>query len=377
MDDRKIGQFIRELREEARMSQGELADLCYVSRTVEGRWELGKIGVTSQNLIYLSKIFDISVDELLAGERKKKNFPSKLSDITLNEIDKNAKLRKLLKRTLLGILLLALAFFVYFFYTFYNSVQVYKIYFDSNKYLAEYGLVTKMKDKIYFYLDINYDAANKDDIEEIHLYYENNSKVKTIKKVTNMQPFIIVDYLGYEEYFDFDNFNKILDNMYLEVKFKNDILDKVKLSFKRDYVNNKAFLNKDKKIVEEKDVGNIDNKSKSEIYGKFKKLKEIAKNSGDENYLEYELDGVRYELFINDDNLVVRFIDALSSYSYKYVNLTSNKEYFSVYLLSDDDMTEKYRVDIQSNKCDFEECYKFDDDYKKFSELIDSIINGN
>jgi len=165
--------------------------------------------------------------------------------------------------------------------------------------------------------------------------------------------------------------------MYLEVKFKNDILDKVKLSFKRDYVNNKAFLNKDKKIVEEKDVGNIDNKSKSEIYGKFKKLKEIAKNSGDENYLEYELDGVRYELFINDDNLVVRFIDALSSYSYKYVNLTSNKEYFSVYLLSDDDMTEKYRVDIQSNKCDFGECYKFDDDYKKFSELIDSIINGN
>lgn len=375
MDDKKIGKFIRELREEAGMSQGELADLCYVSRTVEGRWELGKIGVTSQNLIYLSNIFDISVDELLAGERKSKKSSSKLSDIMLNEIDKNAKLRKIIKRTLIGLLLLAFAFFVYFFYTFYNSVQVYKIYFDSNKYLADYGLVTKMKDKIYFYLDINYAIDNYEDIEEVHLFYDDNSNVKTIKKITNIQPFIIVDYLGYEEYFDFSKLDKILDNMYLEVKFKNEETDKIKVFFKRDYVNNKVLLNKDKVSAEEKNLDNISDKS--EIYSKFEKIKEIAKNHGDENYLEYELDGTNYEMFIDDDNLMIKFLSVSSSYSYNYVFLETCKEYFSLNILTEEDKKEIYRMDIHTNKCDNGDCTNYNTDFEEFIKLLNSIINNN
>lgn len=372
MDDKKIGQFIRELREAAKMSQGDLADLCYVSRTVVGRWELGKISVTSQNLIYLSKIFDISVDELLAGERKSKDLSSKISDITLNEIDKNAKLKKILKRTLFVVLLLALAFFVYFFYTFYNSVQVYKIYFDSNKYTVDYGLVTKMKDKIYFYLNVNYAVDNADDIEEIHLYYEDNSKVKTIKKITNIQPFIIVDYLGYEEYFEFKNFTKILDNMYLEVKLKNEDVDKVKVSFKRDYVNNKTFLNKDHNGIKD-DKSNADDNSKTEIYEKFEKIKEIAKNNGDENYLEYTLDGNKYELFIEDETLFIKFnLDSLS-YAYKY--LYHENEYFYLISYLENGIKEEYCVDMQSKKCEKGKCNKFNSDYNEFVKIINLLID--
>lgn len=374
MDDKKIGKLIRELREEAGMSQGELADLCYVSRTVEGRWELGKIGVTSQNLIYLSNIFDISVDELLAGERKSKKSSSKLSDIMLNEIDKNAKLRKIIKRTLIGLLLLALAFFVYFFYTFYNSVQVYKIYFDSNKYLADYGLVTKMKDKIYFYLDINYAIDNQDDIEEVRLYYEDNSAVKTIKKMTNIQPFIIVDHLGYEEYFDFSKFDKILDNMYLEVKFKNEEINKVKVLFKRDYVNNKVLLNKE--IVSAEKSNNKD-ESKTDVYSKFVKIKEIAKNNGDENYLEYELDGNKYELFINDDNLIIEFVRSSKRYSFEYRYVNIENEIFSLNSYNDELLKKVYSLNIVGLRCINDECLNYENDYEEFINVINSIISDN
>lgn len=376
MDDKRIGNFIRKLREEAGMSQGELAALCYVSRTVEGRWELGKIGVTSQNLVYLSKIFGVSVDELLAGERKKKNLAVKISEITLNMIDRNARLSKLLKLALIGILLLALIFFTYFFYTFYNSIQVYKIYFDSNKYTVDYGLVTKMKDKVYFYLDVNYAIDNVDDIEEVHLYYEDNSNVKTLKKITNIQPFIIVDYLGYEEYFDFKNFGKILDNMYLEIKLKNEGNEKVKISFKRDYANNKAFLNRNNSSIKNKEV-NENNNSKTEIFSKFQKIKEIAKNNGDENYFEYMLEGNKYELFIFPDNLVIYFIQDAKQYSFKYACFESQNEFFYLNSYVNDEEKELYQIDIKNETCENGNCSNFKLDYNQFINIINSIINEN
>lgn len=372
MDDKKIGEFIKELREERGMTQGELAEQVFVSRTVEGRWELGKISVTSQNLWALSKVLDISVDELISGKRKDKDLSKDITNVALNTIDKNARLKKLLKYSLLSVLFIALIFFAYFFYTFYNSVQVYKIYFDSNKYLAEYGLITKTRDKVYFNLDVDYAIEDKESIEELHLYYEDDSKVRTIKKMTNIQPFVFVDYLGYEEYISFKDFSKILDNLYLEVKYKDENVDRVKVLTKKDYANNKAFLNKDKSSIKRNEVAS-DNGNETETLRYFDELKELARSNYDRNYIEYNFNESTYEIYIGVDYVDICFIENSIKNNFRYVK--NQSEFFSSNYYDGDLLKEKYRINLLSNECVNGDCKDMKKDYEKFLGVIKSLIH--
>lgn len=71
MDDKKVGVFIKELREGKSLSQQQLADELFVSRTLVTKWESGKISLTSTNLKSLCNFFNVSSDEMLVGTRKK------------------------------------------------------------------------------------------------------------------------------------------------------------------------------------------------------------------------------------------------------------------------------------------------------------------
>ncbi|MFQ5963237.1 MAG: helix-turn-helix domain-containing protein [Candidatus Scalinduaceae bacterium] len=61
----KIGHRIRELREQSGISQQKLADRLTVSRPTISQIENGERRISADELIKLSKIFDISVDSLL------------------------------------------------------------------------------------------------------------------------------------------------------------------------------------------------------------------------------------------------------------------------------------------------------------------------
>lgn len=69
-DENKIsvGERIYQLRRECGKSQGELADLIGVSRQAVSKWETGASNPEIENLIELSKIFGVSVDEIIIGE---------------------------------------------------------------------------------------------------------------------------------------------------------------------------------------------------------------------------------------------------------------------------------------------------------------------
>ena len=69
MDANKIGAFIKELRTEKNMTQKDLAEKINCTDKAISRWETGK-GVPEVSLLMpLSKALDISVNELLSGER--------------------------------------------------------------------------------------------------------------------------------------------------------------------------------------------------------------------------------------------------------------------------------------------------------------------
>jgi len=58
-------QHIRDLREDADLSQQQLADLLHISQATYSRYESGALDIPSQALITLAKFYGTSVDYLL------------------------------------------------------------------------------------------------------------------------------------------------------------------------------------------------------------------------------------------------------------------------------------------------------------------------
>lgn len=79
---------IQELRNKHKLTQEQLAEKLYVSRTAVSKWESGRGYPSIDSLKYISKIFNISIDELLSNEE--------IIDIAENEntsnIEKNNNL---------------------------------------------------------------------------------------------------------------------------------------------------------------------------------------------------------------------------------------------------------------------------------------------
>lgn len=76
MDQEKIGRFISELRKEKGLTQDGLAELFYVTRKSVSRWENGKTLPDVSILKDLARLFDVSLEELLDGQRIEKKEKS-------------------------------------------------------------------------------------------------------------------------------------------------------------------------------------------------------------------------------------------------------------------------------------------------------------
>lgn len=63
-----IGDNIRHIREQKKMSQKELATAIEVAPTQYSRVETGKVMPSLKTLVKIAKILDVSVDELINGE---------------------------------------------------------------------------------------------------------------------------------------------------------------------------------------------------------------------------------------------------------------------------------------------------------------------
>lgn len=59
---------IKKIRTDNNMTQEQFAEKLYVSRTAVSKWESGKGYPSIDSLKYISKLFNISIDELLSSE---------------------------------------------------------------------------------------------------------------------------------------------------------------------------------------------------------------------------------------------------------------------------------------------------------------------
>ncbi|MGU9560390.1 helix-turn-helix domain-containing protein, partial [Lactiplantibacillus pentosus] len=64
-----FAESLKKLRHDNSLTQSELAEKLYISRQSISKWELNKSYPDIDKLILLSKIFDISIDELLGQDK--------------------------------------------------------------------------------------------------------------------------------------------------------------------------------------------------------------------------------------------------------------------------------------------------------------------
>lgn len=92
MDQKKIGNFLKELRKEKGITQEEFAEKLDVSGRTVSRWETGVNMPDISLLVEISEFFDVSIPEIINGERKSeimneevKEVAEKLSDYANTE----------------------------------------------------------------------------------------------------------------------------------------------------------------------------------------------------------------------------------------------------------------------------------------------------
>src|SRR6056297_686932 len=72
-----LGEKILEMRTKANMSQGNLADVLNVSRQSVSKWETNSSTPELDKLLKMSEIFNISIDELVRGDKEEFGYESK------------------------------------------------------------------------------------------------------------------------------------------------------------------------------------------------------------------------------------------------------------------------------------------------------------
>ena len=81
MDQIKIGAFLKELRKEQNLTQEQFAEQLGVSSRTVSRWETGNNMPDISLLTEIAEFYDVSIPELINGERKSENMNEEIKEV--------------------------------------------------------------------------------------------------------------------------------------------------------------------------------------------------------------------------------------------------------------------------------------------------------
>lgn len=113
MNQKKIGSFLKELRKEKGITQEEFAENLNVSGRTVSRWETGTNMPDISLLVEISEFFDVSIPEIINGERKSeimneevKEVADKLSDYA--NVEKETIIKNIRNYSIMGTIALVI-----------------------------------------------------------------------------------------------------------------------------------------------------------------------------------------------------------------------------------------------------------------------------
>lgn len=242
MQTTKVGEFIKQLREEKGISQNELAEKLFVTRQAISSWENGKNYPHLETLKLLSDIFQVDLIELYAGKKveNKKTANEVIYTIVKNE---KKKQKRLIIIFILVIVILLISFFVYYFINTYNATKIYRIG-TTNANSNINGIMIKTQEVTYFQL-----IEDKNDIEKMSLFYKDKEIYQT-----DGQTIIFREYNGYNEYHSREK--DFLNNLSLKIITEDKKEYNINLILDKEFENKSLLFKKSKEIGTEKSNAN-------------------------------------------------------------------------------------------------------------------------
>ena len=83
MNQKKTGEFLKQLRKEKNLTQEQLAEQFFVSGRTVSRWETGSNMPDLGMLIELAEFYEVDIREIIDGERKSEEMDKEVKDTVL------------------------------------------------------------------------------------------------------------------------------------------------------------------------------------------------------------------------------------------------------------------------------------------------------
>lgn len=248
MEQERIGKFILKCRSEKKLTQQELADKIGVTNKAISKWENGR-GMPDYSIFNeLCNALDITVVELLNGE-KNSNENIVITEY-INYKEKKSQ-KKIIYYLITIIITLIFSTLLIYFINNYKNIKVYELSGSSKNFIYENGLFIKSNiNNIFKYGNIQSTTIKNENIIFIELVIKKDNGYNLITKWKNETSTLIENH-GYEEYFSNVNKEDIKNNLYLIVYYyenKELKIDKIKLNTKIILSNDKILNLKKQKI---------------------------------------------------------------------------------------------------------------------------------
>ncbi len=261
MNLEKFAAFLKELRTSKNLSHRKLAELLHVHRTTVVKWEKGKALPLNDSLLLLSDFFDVSIDELIAGERITPEVSNdKRNSITLSLLSSRRKWIRITKYSVFITIILLVVFLIYYFFTTYNSIHVYLLRGSTPNVNTRDNLLIVSNEKVYLKLGSFYNNENEViNIENVKLFIDEEDNTNLLFSGDSKS--LLVEYRDNIEIFKYNNFKNKYDNLYLVINYNNEE-EIIQLDAEKDF-ENKSIINLIKNTIKHDNnkniVSNVDN----------------------------------------------------------------------------------------------------------------------
>ena len=236
MNKKKMGEFIRSLREKKNITQDQLAQHIGVSEKDIQYWEIGRKIPNMYDLELLSFQFDVSVNDLLCGKKNKNQDDDEV--FYYATVQRNKHKKNILFGSIIFVVLICIFLLLVLLSKNQDKVDIYKISGESeNFYYGNAMFISSKIKNIYVYGDIESKnhKINVKDITNITL----KSGDRLIIGSNTLPKQISIENYGYDELFPQEVVDN-LDNWYLEITYKvNDEPRTEKINLNNQYVMDK------------------------------------------------------------------------------------------------------------------------------------------
>lgn len=185
MNQQEIGKFISKLRKEKEMTQQELADKLGVTDKAISKWENGRCLMDISMLKPLSELLDVSIIELINGE--KNNDIDDFVDNTIKLASNNIKnkIRSVVRVLVVSIIIILIGV----------CYTVYKIVAEEYIYNASVNYCGEITDD--YFKNVSFDINYEIDSKEVDNYLELRNNIKIRNDFNNMELLTIDNYITY------------------------------------------------------------------------------------------------------------------------------------------------------------------------------------